>query len=179
MSRRPLTVLAAVLLPLLLSPAAQAQSRTFDDPTGDVRQGVDLQEVTVTYGEKWLKIHTQHRNLVPMPRFSAGMSVFLDTDPADAGPELRFGAGLMDGTDYALATTDGFAPSKDGKFVRCDYRMRIDYDTDVVKIRMSPDCVDDVASVRVAVKVAAEQRDVRSYDWLGAKRTFTEAIARG
>ena len=180
--RRALTAAAVLLVPALLvgsTASAGAASRSFDDPAADVRQGVDLERVTVVYGERWLKIRTHHRNLVPRPPYSAGMSVFLDTDRSDPGPELRFGTGLMDGTDYSLMTTEGFAPSRDGDFVRCDYRLRLDYARDVARLRLAPGCVGGVASVRVAVKAAAEQGRLRAYDWLGEKRSFTDAVPRG
>ncbi|RYU10946.1 hypothetical protein [Nocardioides iriomotensis] len=177
-SRPLLAAVAALAVPALLAAPAGAASRSIPDAKGDVHQGVDLEKVTVVYGQKWLKIRTQHRNLVPLPKYSAGLSVFLDTDRTDPGPELRFGGGLMDGTDYSLATADSFAPSGDVTFVKCDYRMRLDYDRDVARIRLAPDCVDEVDEIRVSVKAAAEQGSLRAYDWLGEKRSWW-AVSRG
>lgn len=159
---------------------AQAASGLTEDPK-DVKHGVDLRSVKVTHGENALTVRTDHTNLRPHWRTGSSGSVFIDVDPDDAGPELVFAAGYFRGTDYALVATDGFAPKKWGEPVECDYKMRVDYVEDIVRMRIGNDCLGEgTEQVRVAVKVGGERRDgTHVIDWMTERRAFTDWIARG
>jgi hypothetical protein len=106
--------------------------------------------------------------------------VFIDTDPTDAGPEYVFAGGYFVGTDYALLHTDGFATSAWGDPVEGSYRMRVDYDTEQVRMRISRDAIGSPDEVRVAVRVAGSRPNGSSTkrDWLGEPRSFTDWVAR-
>ena len=123
---------------------------------------------------------TTHADLVESYRSGSSGSVFLDTDPTDTGPEFVFAGGYFVGTDYALLRTDGFANKLWGEPVEGSYRMRVDYDTDQVRMRISREALGSPDEVRVAVKVAGTRRDGSSTgpDWLGEPRSWTEWVSQ-
>ena len=58
--------------------------------------------------------------------------------------------------------------------------MKVDYDRDQVRMRISRDAIGSPDEVRVAVRVAGTRpngKDTRK-DWLVAPRTFTDWVAR-
>ena len=146
----------------------------------DLAHGVDLLSVDVRHGGRNVVVTTTHTDLVESYRSGSSGAVFLDTDPSDTGPEYVFAGGYFVGTDYTLLTTDGFATSTWGEPVEGSYRMRIDYDADQVRMRISRDAIGSPDEVRVAVRVAgtrANGKDTRQ-DWLVAPRTFTDWVAQ-
>jgi hypothetical protein len=58
--------------------------------------------------------------------------------------------------------------------------MRVDYDRDQVRMRMSRETIGSPAEVRVAARVAGTRPDGTSTgkDWLGEPRSFTEPVAK-
>lgn len=76
------------------------------DPA-DIHHGVDLRAVVVDH-DTALTITLTHTNLRRDPSTGAGGAVYIDTDHADAGPELVFLGGYFEGTDYQLVRTEGF-----------------------------------------------------------------------
>jgi len=168
---------------LSLAPAAPASADIYgiDDPA-DVHHGVDLRAVQVHNGAKPLRITLFHTNLRRDPRTGAGGSVYIDTDPADKGPELVFAGGFFEGTDYQLLHTDGFGAKKWGKPVKGRYSMTVDYKADTVRMSMSRKALGDAGKVRIAVRVSGTRTDGTSkglVDWLGQAHSFTPWIARG
>lgn len=162
----------------LAGPAAAATS-IFEDSSGDVAHPVDLQSVTVV-NEKNVRIVLQHDDLRRSFESGASGAVFLDTAPAQKGPEYVFVGGYFEGADYALIKTDGWKFGRRAVPPACSYEMHLDYAADVTRMRISRACLDNPGKVRVAVKVAGEQADgdiVR--DWLGSRREFTSWVARG
>ena len=146
----------------------------------DLDHGVDLRSVVVDHRADDVVVTTTHTDLRPSWRTGSGGAVFLDTDEADPGPEYVFAGGYFDGTDYQLVHTDGFATSSWGQPVKGSYRMRIDYDRDQVRMRISRDAIGSPARVRVAVRVAGTRPDGSSTgkDWLGESRSWTDWVAR-
>lgn len=176
---RALTLAATSAATLALAAPAMAASLTVTDPE-DISHGVDLRKVKVANGDETLRVTLTHINLRKSFRTGAGGSVYLDTDPADKGPEYVFAGGFFEGTDYLLSETEGFGPDKWGKAVSCDYRMRLDYVEEKTRMRMAQDCLGDVDQVRVAVKVAGQRTDGTTLvDWLGEPRQFTAWVPRG
>lgn len=176
---KSLAVASAAAFTLGLAGPAGAATMTFDDTRGDVAHGVDLESVTVV-NDRNVRVVIQHADLQRSFRSGASGTVYLDTDRSQAGPEFAFVAGFFEGTDYALARTDGWELRRRAVPLTCSYEMKLDFAADVTRIRMSRACVDHPGSVRVAVKAAGEQRDgdvVR--DWLGSRREFTSWVARG
>src|SRR5262245_30290605 len=69
---------------------AMAQSRTFQDPRGDVRASVDIHQVRVANGsavKHAVRIFVTQRDLHP----GDAIDVWLDTDAGHPGPEYRAG----------------------------------------------------------------------------------------
>jgi hypothetical protein len=164
---------------LALAAPAMAATLTVTDPE-DISHGVDLREVKVVNGDANLRVTLTHINLRKSFRTGAGGSVYLDTDPADKGPEYVFAGGFFEGTDYLLTRTEGFGPKQWGKAVRCDYSMRLDYAEEKTRMRMAQDCLGDVDQVSIAVKVAGQRTDGTTLvDWLGEPRELTAWVPRG
>ena len=163
---------AATALLLSVPAPAQAAVTRFEDPRGDVDHKIDVREVVVTNGQDNLRVTLHHRDLVGSWRYGESATLFVDLDPADRGPELVLSGGIMDGTDYLLTATEGFAPDTWGKPVCGDYSMRADWAGDVTRFRISNRCLRGAEEVRVAV-VAAGQVPVNGpivRDWLGEPR---------
>ncbi|HEY0903385.1 MAG TPA: hypothetical protein VGE14_05805 [Marmoricola sp.] len=146
----------------------------------DVRHGVDLRSVRVVNSDRNVRIVLTHTNLRRDPRSGAGGAVYIDTDPADRGPELVFAGGYFEGTDYQLLHTEGFGVKKWGKVVDGFHILRLDYDREQTRMRMSRKAVGNVDDVRVAVRVAGDRRDGTSVvDWLGEPRSYTPWVEQG
>lgn len=177
----PLTGAALALAALALSPLAPASADGLEvSEAQDLDHGVDLRSVALRHTAHNIVVTTTHTDLVQSYRSGSSGAVFLDTDPSDAGPEYVFVGGYFVGTDYNLLTTDGFAASTWGEPVEGSYRMRIDYDADQVRMRISREALGSPEEVRVAVRVAGTRpngKDTR-VDWLGDPRSFTDWVAQ-
>ena len=173
------TTLSVAALALTHLAPASADSIGVSDPA-DLGHGVDLRSVVVDHSADNVVVTTTHTNLRRSFRSGSSGAVFIDTDPADAGPEYVFAGGFFVGTDYQLLHTEGFATSTWGKPVKGSYRMRINYETEHVRMRMSRETLDLPDEVRVAVRVAGTRSDgsTTRRDWLGEPRSFTEWVAQ-
>ena len=177
-AKKSLVAAGAAALALGLAAPATAATATFDDASGDVAHPVDLQSVKVV-NEKNVRIVLQHDDLTRSFKSGASGTVFLDTDPAEKGPEFAFAGGYFEGADYALIKTDGWTFGRRAVPLTCSYEMHLDYAADVTRMRISRGCLGNPDKVRVAVKVGGEQADgdiVR--DWLGSRRELTPWVAR-
>jgi hypothetical protein len=169
---------AALTVGSLAAPAGAA-SIGVTDPA-DIDHGVDLRAVRVANGDKALRIVLNHTDLVRSPKSGAGGAVYIDTDPADKGPELVFVGGYFVGTDYQLLHTEGFGVKKWGSVVDGFHELTLDYDKDKTKMRISRQALGKVGDVRVAVRVAGEKSDgTKVVDWLHEPRSFTPWVSRG
>jgi hypothetical protein len=182
---RTLAIVAAAGLALAATVAgaapASAATRTFQDAVGDVAHGVDVRSVTVV-NEKNVRVVVQHDDLVRSFRSGASMTVFLDTDRSEPGPEYGLAGALFQGSDYALLPTvgDGWKLSRRALPLECSYISTLDYAADVTRIRISRGCLERPGEVRVAVRAGGEQQDgdvVR--DWLDGRRSLTPWVQRG
>ena len=173
------TLAVAATLALTQLAPANADSIGVTDPR-DLDHGVDLRSVQVEHKARTIVVTTTHADLRESFRSGSSGAVYLDTDPSDPGPEHVFVGGYFVGTDYQLLTTDGFANSSWGEPVEGSYRMRIDYDAEHVRMRISRAALGSPDEVRVAVKVAGSRPDGSNTrrDWLGEPRSFTEWVAR-
>lgn len=171
--------LSVAALTLTQLAPASADSIGVADPK-DLDHGVDLRSVVVTHNADNVVVTTTHTNLRPSFLSGSAGAVFLDTDESVAGPEYVFVGGYFDGTDYQLLHTDGFARRTWGKPVDGSYRMRLDYDKEQVRMRISREAIGSPAQVRVAVRVAGTHPDGSNTarDWLGEPRSFTEWVAQ-
>jgi hypothetical protein len=178
------TILSAATLAvsaLALSQAlpANADGIGVSDPK-DLGHGVDLRSVEVEHGGRNVVVTTTHTDLRASFRSGSSGAVFIDTDPTDPGPEYVFAGGYFVGTDYTLLHTDGFAASTWGEPVEGSYRMRLDYETEQVRMRIARDAIGSPDEVRVAVRVAGSRPNGSNTrrDWLGEPRSFTDWVAR-
>lgn len=169
---------AAVLTLAQLAPA-NADGIGVSDPE-DLNHGVDLLSVEVQHGSRNLVVTTTHTDLQKSYRTGSSGALFIDTDPSDPGPEYVLAGGYFVGTDYNLLSTEGFATSTWGEPVEGSYRMRVDYDAEQVRVRISRDAIGSPEQVRVAVRVGGTRPNGRNTrrDWLGDPRTFTDWVAQ-
>lgn len=172
------TAALSAALTLTLTVPASADGIGVSDPR-DLDHGVDLRSVVVDHGADNVVVTTTHRNLRPSFRSGSSGAFFLDTDPSDTGPEFVFVGGFFDGTDYQLLHTEGFGQGKWGEPVEGSYRMRLDYEKEHVRLRISRETLGSPAEVRVAVRVAGTYRDGSDtdVDWLGEPRSYTDWVA--
>ncbi len=171
--------LSVAALTLTQLAPANADGIGVSDPA-DLDHGVDLRSVVVEHGGRNVVVTTTHADLQESYLTGSSGAVFIDTDPTDTGPEYVLAGGYFVGTDYVLLTTDGFAHSTWGEPVDGSYRMRVDYDKEQVRMRISRAAIGSPEQVRVAVRVAGTRPDGRDTkkDWLGAPRSFTDWVAR-
>ncbi|HEU4337881.1 MAG TPA: hypothetical protein VFR45_11250 [Nocardioides sp.] len=170
--------LAVATLAVAQIPAAHADGIGVSDPK-DLGHGVDLRSVEVEHRTSNVVVTTTHTDLRPSFRTGSSGSVFLDTDPDDRGPEYLFAGGFFLGTDYALLAVDGFSDTSPEP-VEGSYRMRVDYDADRVRFRISRAALGSPEEVRVAVRVAGTRPDGSETrtDWLGQPRSWTDWVAQ-
>jgi hypothetical protein len=166
-------------LTLSLQTTAGADSIGVEDPA-DLGHGADLRSVVVEHKARNVVVTTTHTNLRPSWRSGSSGSVFIDTDPSNPGPEFVFVGGYFDGTDYTLVHAEGWHHRSWGEPVDGSYRMRLDYDREHVRMRISREALGSPEEVRVAVKVAGTRRDGSNTkrDWLGEPRSWTEWVTQ-
>jgi hypothetical protein len=172
---------AVATLALTQTQPAYADGIGVSDPA-DLGHGVDLRSVEVEHKRANIVVTTTHTNLRPSFRTGSSGAVFLDTDPADPGPEYVFVGGYFVGTDYQLLHTEGFGRRSWGQPVEGSYEMTVDYAKDQVRMRMSRASLGRPDRVRVAVRVSGTRSDGTSrglVDWLGEPRSWTLWVDRG
>ena len=174
--------LSAALLTISLAGPASAELYGVDDPQ-DTFHGSDILALQVRNGPDNLNVTTFHYGLRRDPATGSSGRVYVDTDRHDAGPEYVFVGGFFEGTDYQLLETEGFAPSKWGDPVaNGDYIMRVRYDKEQVRFRMSRPALGNPGAVRVSVQASGTRTDGTSrglVDWVGKRRSFTPWLVRG
>lgn len=177
-----LSVAALSLAALVLGQVAPASADDIGvrDPK-EINHGVDLRAVVVQHNARNIVVTTTHTNLRPSFRSGSAGAVYLDTDPSTSGPDFVFVGGYFNGTDYQLLETDGFGRRTWGPPVEGSYRMRLDYDREQVRMRISRETLGSPLEVRVAVSVSGTRRNGTGRglrDWLGQPRSFTEWVAQ-
>jgi hypothetical protein len=176
------SALAAAALALGLAAPAGAASIGIRD-ANDSPHGSDLRSVVIRNTDTRVVVKTTHDNLRRHWSSGSAGSVYIDTDRTDKGPEYVFAGAYFQGSDYQLLRTEGFGHENWGRRVRSGpYGMKIDYDKEQVRMRMSRAALGRPGDVRVAVRVAGTRSDGTSkglVDWLGSRREFTPWVARG
>lgn len=172
--------LTAAALPLLAAAPASAEQFGIDDPS-ESTHGSDLLALQVRNDAENVDVTTMHADLRRAPATGSAGTIYVDTDRDDRGPEYVFVGGFYAGTDYQLLETEGFGRAAWGDPVENgDYIMRVSYDKDRVRIRMSRAALGNPGDVRVAVRISGTRAGGGSVvDWAGKPRSFTPWIAQG
>lgn len=168
---------ALLMIAGLAAPAAAESVRVVDGDDSDA--AVDLLRVRVNHAPKQVRVRMVHDNLV-RSSLKAGQSVtvFIDTDPDDAGPEYRFMSGLNNGTDYVLQEVDRWGGR--GRRLTCNHRFTISWKKDVAVLRVGRGCLGSPETVSVAVKAQELGHEGQEYvDWLVGPRRWTAPVAAG
>ncbi|GGD19348.1 hypothetical protein [Nocardioides daphniae] len=168
----------ALMSVMALVPPAHAAAVTVVDGD-DSPAAADLLRVRVTHAPRQVRVRLVHDDLLYNGiKAGQGATIFLDTDPEDAGPEYRFRTGLNGGTDYVLEKVDRWQGR--GTLVRCQYRLTISWKDDVAVLSMGRGCLGRPETVRAAVKVGETSHEGEEYiDWMTGPRRYTPAVARG
>ncbi|MBJ7358337.1 hypothetical protein [Nocardioides sp.] len=179
--RRPATVLvgAVVLLATAGGPAS-AERLGLEDPADVGGASLsDILAVTAIHAPKKVVVRVDFAELEPTSDGGpSSLSVFVDTDPGAKGPEFRVGAGLQEGTDYQLVRMAAWKPV--GEPLTCSHAVRIDFDANRVRARISRDCLGNPATVRVGAKMTDLYDGSHPVvDWLGKRRYLSIPLASG
>ncbi|HWM75857.1 MAG TPA: hypothetical protein VNQ53_19060 [Nocardioides sp.] len=172
-----LAVAGLTLALLGLAAPANAERYSVDDPADASASLNDIYGLTVRHGEQRVRFTIRVDDL--RRSSSAGATLFLDTNPADKGPEYALGTGLSDGTDYALTKVEGWR-GIGGQPLHCNYTLHLRYKADVVNGWISRGCLGKPDTVRAAVKmVDTHDASHKVTDWAPAKKKLGLAIAPG
>lgn len=141
---------ATLALTTLAAAPAHAERYSIDDGPDASGSLNDIHTLTARHGAAKVVVKTRFADL--RRDAVAGMSIFLDTDRTDRGPEYRLGTGLSDGTDYLLSAVEGYGD--DGSPVTdCFYILDLRWGRDVARTAIDRDCLGTPAEVRVSVKM--------------------------
>ncbi len=179
--RKTLIAAAATAAALTISIAGPASAERYgiDDPI-ESSHGVDLVAVTAINAQNSLRVVLTHQNLRRTPTPGAGGAIYIDTDPADQGPEFVFVGGLFSGTDYQMLTTEGFGLNKWGDPVDGSYSLKLDYDNEKSYFKISQAVLGNPDEVRVAVRVSGDRAGGgHVVDWMGKPRRYSLWLQRG
>lgn len=164
--------LAAVALGALVSvagatAAAQADTGTITDPKPNITK------VKVSHGSTSIKVTTTTGAIRP----GTYLTVYLDTDPDDPGPEYRHD--LVPASELSpLMRIEKFG--QQGVAVPCaDLRGRGDvYGPTTVSVTVPRSCVGNPDEVRVSVRGYFDLKGPDVIDWAPGKKTFGGWVAR-
>lgn len=179
MNRKSLVATTAVALALPLLTAAPSHAEVVAVPDGDdSTMAADIHRVRVAHRQKSVRVRVTFDDLRAAIEPGQGLSLWLDTDPADKGPEYRLVSGLNRGTDYSFFKVNRWAGT--GRTMVCNYNLKINWKKDFVVFAAARKCLGKPKTVAVAVK-ASEQATGGDpqVDWMAGVRTFSPAAARG
>lgn len=175
-TRIALTAGAALTLAALGAAPAHAEFYTIDDPADASASLTDIYGLEASHGAENLLVKVRFNEL--MRSSAAGVSVYIDTDRSEKGPEYVLSSGLGDGTDYVLTAADGWRGSDDR--IDCDYSARPKWGNDVFRAVLSRDCFDRPASVRVSVKMVDQADGSHPVgDWAPQRKRWSLPIGSG
>lgn len=174
MQRRAVGTAAIVALSVVATGSAYGDTAVFDDG-GDVTSSVDVLRVRVDNGEQERRVV---RVRVVQDDLLVGdeVTVFLDTDAQDHGPEWKV-AGVP-ASEWTLLRVETW--SSTGQEESCapgSMRMRLGRDT--TRVVLPRRCVGggDEGALRVAVR--ATRQDPAARDWAEARRRFLAPVPPG
>lgn len=171
-----LAAAAATAAVTLVAGPASAEGVRLTDPADASGSNYDISKVVVRHGASRVFVKVKFADLAPQG--NSGMSIYFDTDPSLRGPEFRAGAGLFEGTDYNLGTMTGWRDNQE--LLACASDLKLDYRRDKATYWVERACFDEVAEVRVGIKVKdAYDGSHIVTDWVPHRRGFTDWLAAG
>lgn len=166
----------ALALATLVAAPAHAEFYSIDDPMDAKPSLSDIHALEANHGSENLLVKVRFRELLRSS--AAGVSIFVDADRDQTGPEYVLSSGLGDGTDYVLTEADAWRGTDDR--VDCDYSARPRWGKDVFRAVVSRDCFDRVPSVRVSVKMVDPTNGSDTVvDWVPKRHRWSLPIASG
>ncbi len=158
---------------------ASAEAGTITDPADVAPFLNDIRRVSVDHQEQRVVVRVK---VTDLRRHSdagpASLSLFLDTDETEPGPEFRLATGLYAGTDYQLVRMQDWQVS--GEALTCAHRVRLDFATNVVALRVGHACAGSPEQVRVGVRtIDLWDGSHPVTDWLKGKRHLTRWFTAG
>lgn len=174
---RPAVVAALTVTALAIAAPALAEKIDVADPADTSASLNDIRRVIVGHGPRQVFVKVKFTDLRPNSDAGpASIGIFIDTDPALAGPEYRLGSGLQRGTDYQLMRIRDHKPV--GQPLTCAHTVKLDYAADVLKFRAARTCLKTPDEVRVGVKMTDLYDGSHPvHDWLGEPKSFTSWVA--
>jgi hypothetical protein len=160
-------VLGAALSVVGATSVAQADTKSWKDPKPN------LTKVTVKHSSKKIKVTTTTGVIRP----GTYVTVYLDTDPSDRGPEYR--NDLVPASEVSpLMRIEKFGEA--GTIVPCDgLRGRGDvFGPKTVSITVPRACLENPTKVRVSVRGYFDVKGPNVVDWAPGFRTFTGWVRR-
>ncbi|WP_205474548.1 hypothetical protein [Nocardioides sp. SYSU D00038] len=165
---------AVIALTLGATGVASAEQVVLDDPADATASPTDIRRVSADHTAKELFVKVR---FAALPKKGAsGISVYVDTDRARKGPELRLVGGLFDGTDYQLVRVKAWKDASNP--LSCPHIMRLDRGTKQAKVRISAKCLGGADEVRVGVRMTDDSDGSHPVtDWLKKPRGWTRWLA--
>ncbi|WP_244927671.1 hypothetical protein [Nocardioides sp. W7] len=170
---RRATAVAAVLSCLAVAAPASAEFGSFPDPADAQASLTDIRELRVAHGLQRVTVTVRFTDLrAESDAGPAGLTVFLDANPARRGPELALTTGLHQGTDYQLVRVRRWRLV--GEPLTCEHSLRLRPARDFARIRVARTCLRDPARVRVAAQMIDQYDGSHPVvDWYRGPRRFT------
>ena len=163
--------MSAVLVVGVAAPA-EANVRRFTDSHRDTAAGTDIWSVRVdnsTADRQEVRIRIRQDNV----RNGDALAVYLDTRPADPGPEFVM-SGVV-GSEYVLHRMEWWKEPRALVPFKCGYSMKIKESTDRTRVVLPRQCIGTPSEIRVAVRATRNKPAARDWaagrrDWLGFVR---------
>ncbi len=175
-TRISLSALPALALTALVAAPAHAEFYSIDDPADAKPSLTDIFALQANHGSENLLVKVRFHEL--MRSSAAGVSIFIDADRDQKGPEYVLSSGLGDGTDYVLTEAEAWRGTDDR--VDCDYSARPRWGKEVLRVLVGRDCFDRVPSVRVSVKMVDPTNGSDTVvDWVPSRHRWSLPIESG
>lgn len=167
--------LALVTATVLPAKAAELAFADGDDSTIHA----DILRARVVHGTHNVRVRVRFDNIHQSgTTYSQGLSLFIDTDRKNRGPEYHFTTGLNSGTDWAFTRVGTW--TDDGPRVRgCKHSVKLDWKEDLAVLRLARSCIKSPKSIRVSLRAAEDVGGKSRSDWSPKYRTFTPSITSG
>ena len=166
---------AAVAASTLLAAPAEAATRTFTDPKGDVAHPMDIEWVKV-HNARRLVVTLKHRNITAGEQRGGSSGVYIDVDRGNGNRPTYLIAGGV-GTDYSFFIMRDWTRSLSTP--KCRYRETLDYDRNLTRFSISRGCLNGASFEATEVRVSAIANvSSRRNDWTPGFHRWSPWIPR-